>query len=115
MSPRPALETNSRVIPFPAAAMNRPRPAPVVDLLAMGQLGHAEDHCEAILGDVKTASHNAADGTPLAGLGGIRDGRTLSWACRLILSLVNLRGNPERDHALTHAARQWLQAREVRS
>ena len=115
MTPRPALETHGRVIPFPAAAMNRRRPAPVVDFFAMDQLGHAEDRCEEILGDVKTASHNAADGTPLAGLGGIRDGRTLSFACRLILSLVNLRGNPERDHALTHAARQWLQSREVRS
>ena len=115
MNPRPALETPGRVIPFPASAIHRRRLAPVVDLLAMDQLGHAEDHCEAILGDVKTASHNAADGTPLAGLGGIRDGRTLSFACRLILSLVNLRGNPERDHALTHAARQWLQAREARS
>lgn len=101
------------IIPFPPAA--RRRSAPVVDFFAMEHLGHAEDHGEAILGDIRTASHNAAEGAPLSALGGIRDGRTLSWACRLILALVNLRGNPETDHALTHAARLWLQMRETRS
>lgn len=114
MSPTLCPQAPCRIIPFPRPHARRAS-APVVDFFAMEQLGHAEDHCEAILGDVKTAAHNAADGTPLAGLGGIRDGRTLAFACRLILSLVNLRGNPDRDQALTQAARQWLQAREARS
>lgn len=100
-----------RILPFAPPA--RRRSAPVVDLFAMEHLGHAEDRCEEILGDIRTASHNASEGAPLAALGGIRNGRTLTWACRLILALVNLRGNPETDHALTHAARQWLQAREA--
>ena len=100
-----------RILPFAPPA--RRRPAPVVDPFAMQHLGHAEDRCEEILGDIRTASHNASEGAPLTALGGIRNGRTLAWACRLILSLVALRGNPETDHALTHAARQWLQAREA--
>lgn len=104
--------TAATVIPF--RRPTRLAPAPAIDLFAVSALNDAEDDLLAVQGFVEIARENALAGTRREGLGPVRDGRTLRYACRLVLSLVNLRGNPETDHGLTAAVRAWLQDNEVR-
>lgn len=75
----------------------------------------AEDVLEHLTLSVRIAGTNAEAGTLRAGLGSAYDGRAIAWCCRLIISLSALRGNKPADHALTHAAEQWLQARGKKS
>lgn len=100
------------ILPF-RAPHSRAAPPPAIDEFALEQLGFAEDHLTVLTADIEAATANVLAGVPLAGLGGMRTGRALTWACRLVLALVNLRGNPEADHDLSRAARAWLQHRET--
>ena len=93
------------ILPFPARQPREP------DAFALEQLGEASDQAYAVLSDIECATHNAKKAVPLDRLGGVRNGRALAWCCRLVLTLINLRGNPEADHDLSRAARQWLQVR----
>ncbi|RYC10042.1 hypothetical protein [Ciceribacter ferrooxidans] len=99
------------ILPFPARRLGPRAALPPVDDFAVEQLGHAEDHLAVITADIEVARESALSGIRLEGLGGVRSGRTLLWACRLVLTIVNLRGNPEEDHDLSRAARAWLQRR----
>ncbi len=112
------------VLPFPLApaaprlrlihsAAARPAPVvdtPVLDTKAIAAIGDAVDHLEAVGLDLEISAANARAGTPLAGLAGLRNGRALAYACRLLLSLIILRGAPmtPADAGLHSAVCQWL-------
>lgn len=96
------------IITFPE---HRARKIEPVDPNTITRLGDCEDAAEEVRHGVEIEAENVRHGHRLVPSGPILSGRALASALRMILALVDLRGNPESDRALTHAARQWLQAR----
>ena len=62
---------------------------------------------DAISDDVQAALCNAAEGRATAGLGGVVNGRSLTWSVQLCLNLIDLRKDPA-DEALKQSLTQWL-------
>jgi hypothetical protein len=93
------------ILPFPARR-SIPAAQPL-DTEALTTLGLAEDLATSITSDLGCAHENVTTGSSLAGQRPALD-RAMTWAVRLSLHLINLRGNPPEDHALSGALRQWL-------
>jgi len=99
-------QPSATIIPFPP---RRPRLA--VDNTTTPSLDRAEAAIASLSNEFDIEGENIRLGGNLSKGGGILNGRALAWACEVAIHLINLRGNPHGDHALSHAIRTWLRDR----
>lgn len=93
------------IINLDAYRPRRPEPKREPDGAALQALAEAERLNDLVTDDIQAGICNASEGARR--LGGLADGRTLSFAVRLCLSLMHLRHHPA-DFQLRLALEEWL-------
>ena len=95
------------ILPFRRIQKQIPAPARSPNRDAHTKLCLAEKLADSVSGDVQAGLCNAAEGVATNRLGGLVDGRTLTWAVKLCLTLIELRRDAA-DEALKQSLTQWL-------
>lgn len=95
----------SLIINLDAYRLNRPE-----NRFALQVLAEAERLVDLASDDVQAGICNAGAGVTTERLGGVSDGRTLSFTVRAALELMNLRQHPA-DVPLRAAIEEWMHQR----